>query len=62
MSTDEQLVQDILTGKSDRYREIVSRYQSKVFSVAYKVARNHKDAEDIAQDVFIKVYGSLHLF
>lgn len=62
MSTDEQLVREIITGNSECYREIVSRYQTKVFSVAFKVARNQKDAEDIAQDVFLKVYHSLHQF
>lgn len=62
MSTDEQLIREVITGNSECYREIVSRYQTKVFSVAFKVARNQKDAEDIAQDVFLKVYHSLHQF
>ncbi|MBM6618850.1 RNA polymerase sigma factor [Bacillus suaedaesalsae] len=62
MSTDEQLVREVITGNAECFREIVSRYESKVFSVAFKVARNQKDAEDIAQDVFVKVYHSLHLF
>ncbi|MFZ3587784.1 hypothetical protein ACOI1C_00630 [Bacillus sp. DJP31] len=42
MSTDEQLVHQILNGHTEQFREIVSRYQSKVCSVANKVARDQK--------------------
>jgi RNA polymerase sigma-70 factor (ECF subfamily) len=44
------------------FREIVERYQSKVFSIIYGILRNHNDAEDIAQQVFTKVYFSLRSF
>ena len=33
-----------------------------VYRVAYQFAGNHQDAEDIAQEVFVKVYRSLHSF
>lgn len=44
------------------FREIVERYQSKVFSIIYGILRNHNDAEDIAQQVFTKVYFSIKNF
>jgi RNA polymerase sigma-70 factor (ECF subfamily) len=44
------------------FREIVERYQSKVFSIIYGILRNHNDAEDIAQQVFTKVYFSIKSF
>jgi RNA polymerase sigma-70 factor, ECF subfamily len=44
------------------FGEIVDRYQSKVFSIIYGVLRNHNDAEDIAQQVFSKVYFSIRNF
>ena len=44
------------------FREIVERYQSKVFSIIYGILRNRNDAEDIAQQVFAKVYFSLKNF
>src|SRR6202167_453403 len=43
-------------------REIVERYQAKVFSIIYGILRNHNDAEDIAQQVFSKVYFSIRNF
>ncbi|MFD1737047.1 RNA polymerase sigma factor [Bacillus salitolerans] len=62
MSTDEQLVKKILTGQTECFREIVSRYEKKVWAIAYKVSKSEKDAEDIAQDVFLQVYKSIHVF
>jgi RNA polymerase sigma-70 factor (ECF subfamily) len=44
------------------FREIVERYQAKVFSIIYGILRNHNDAEDIAQQVFAKVYFSVRNF
>ena len=44
------------------FREIVERYQSKVFSIIYGILRNHNDAEDISQQVFAKVYFSIGNF
>jgi RNA polymerase sigma-70 factor, ECF subfamily len=44
------------------FREIVERYQNKVFSIIYGILRNHNDAEDIAQQVFAKIYFSIGNF
>ena len=41
------------------FREIVERYQAKVYSIIFGILRNRNDAEDIAQQVFAKVYFSL---
>ena len=44
------------------FRELVERYQAKIFSILYGILRNHNDAEDIAQQVFRKVYFSIQNF
>ena len=44
------------------FSEIVERYQTKVFSIIYGILRNHNDAEDIAQQVFAKIYFSIGNF
>jgi RNA polymerase sigma-70 factor (ECF subfamily) len=44
------------------FRALVERYQSKVYSIIYGILRNHNDAEDIAQQVFAKVYFSINNF
>jgi RNA polymerase sigma-70 factor, ECF subfamily len=44
------------------FREIVDRYQAKVFSIIFGILRNRNDAEDIAQQVFAKIYFSIRNF
>jgi len=62
-TTDEAaLVRRIQAGDEMAFREIVERYQSKVFSIIFGILRNHNDAEDIAQQVFAKIYFSIKNF
>lgn len=56
------LVRRIQSGDEMAFREMVERYQTKVFSIIYGILRNHNDAEDIAQQVFAKVYFSIRNF
>jgi RNA polymerase sigma-70 factor (ECF subfamily) len=56
------LVQRAQAGDEVAFREIVERYQSKVFSIIHGIVRQRNDVEDIAQQVFAKVYLSLRNF
>jgi RNA polymerase sigma-70 factor (ECF subfamily) len=56
------LVRRMQNGDEMAFREVVDRYQSKVFSIIYGILRNRNDAEDIAQQVFAKVYFSIRGF
>src|SRR6202142_4027786 len=49
-------------GDEAAFREIVEHYQSKVFSIIHGIVRQRNDVEDIAQQVFAKVYFSLRSF
>lgn len=57
-----ELVRRVQARDELAFREIVDRYQSKVFSIIYGILRNRNDAEDIAQQVFTKVYFSIGNF
>jgi RNA polymerase sigma-70 factor (ECF subfamily) len=62
-STEEaSLVRRIQAHDEFAFREIVERYQAKVFSIIYGILRNRNDAEDIAQQVFAKIYFSIKNF
>src|SRR5579863_2985442 len=61
-SDEAALVRRIQARDEMAFREIVDRYQAKVFSIIYGILRNHNDAEDIAQQVFSKVYFSIRNF
>ncbi len=56
------LVRRAQAGDQMAFRDIVERFQAKVFSIIYGILRNRNDAEDIAQQVFAKVYFSLPNF
>ncbi len=56
------LVRRVQAGDELAFREIVERYQNKVHSIIYGILRNRNDAEDIAQQVFAKVYFSIRSF
>ncbi len=62
-TSDESLLVRRVQAKDEMaFREIVERYQSKVFSIIYGILRNHNDAEDISQQVFAKIYFSIGNF
>src|SRR5947207_3502040 len=61
-SDEAALVRRVQAGDEMAFREVVERFQSKIFSIIYGILRNHNDAEDIAQQVFAKVYFSIRNF
>src|SRR5436190_15103700 len=61
-SEEAALVRRVQAGDEMAFREVVERFQTKIFSIIYGILRNHNDAEDIAQQVFAKVYFSIRNF
>ena len=59
---DSDLVSRAAGGDPTAFQALVERHRSMVYRVAYQFAGNHHDAEDIAQEVFLKVYRSLDRF
>ena len=59
---DTDLINEVLAGNSSAYAEIVDRHKRFVFTLAMRFAKNREDAEEIAQDCFVKAYRSLHTF
>lgn len=62
ISQEADLVRRVQARDELAFREIVDRYQSKIFSIIYGILRNRNDAEDIAQQVFTKIYFSINNF
>jgi len=61
-SEEADLVRRVQARDELAFREIVDRYQSKIFNIIYGILRNRNDAEDIAQQVFAKIYFSINSF
>jgi RNA polymerase sigma-70 factor (ECF subfamily) len=62
MADDIRLARRIRTGDQSAFRELVERHQSRILRVLYGILNHRADAEDVAQDVFAKVYFSIHRF
>lgn len=56
------LVSRARQGDLDAYDELVKRYQERIYATVYHMTANHEDANDIAQDAFIKAYQALKSF
>jgi RNA polymerase sigma factor (sigma-70 family) len=59
---DNYYIEKVIAGQTNYFSYIVERYQDIVFSIALKVLKNREDAEEMAQESFIKAYKSLHTF
>ena len=57
--TDMQLIEACLNGDKECFSEIVNRYKNLVYSIILRQARDDEDPNDIAQDVFLKIYKNL---
>ena len=60
--TDITLINEILAGNTAQYAILVKRHQRFVFTLAMRFAKNREDAEEVAQDCFIKAYKALGTF
>jgi len=61
--TDEsELVRKAREGDMDAYDSLVRRYQERIYSTIYHMTSNHEDANDLAQEAFIKAYQALKSF
>jgi RNA polymerase sigma-70 factor, ECF subfamily len=58
----DEMIERCLNGDQAAWESIVRLYRRKVFNVAYKFVGRHDQAEDLTQDVFLKLYKSLDTF
>jgi RNA polymerase sigma-70 factor (family 1) len=57
MNTQEyQLLQELIAGDAEAFKEIYELYQDKIFAFAYKLTKSRDNSEDIVQEVFIKLW------
>lgn len=62
METEKTLIERIKLGDKDSFRILVDRYSNKVFSLIISIVNNKEDAQELTQDVFVKVYFSISKF
>lgn len=59
---DTEIINRILQGETHCYAELVKKYQDYVFTLTMRFTKNREDAEEVAQDIFIKAFRSLSDF
>lgn len=60
--SDIELISKTMTGDQSAYAELIKRHQRFVFTLAIRFTKNREDAEEVAQDCFVKAFRSLGSF
>jgi len=59
---EKELISDLKRGKETAYRSLVHQFQERLIHIAYGITLDREDSMDIVQEVFLKVYTSIHTF
>lgn len=62
LKEDSYYISEVLSGNTSAYAKLVEKYQSLAYTLALRMVKNSQDAEEIAQDAFVKAYASLKSF
>ena len=60
--TDMELIESCLRGSQDCFAELITRYKNLVYSIILKMTKDGEEANDLAQDVFLKLYKNLRSY
>ena len=60
--SDVELIESFLDGGEGAFNEIVERHKKRIYYAAYRMVKNHEDAMDLSQEVFIRAYKSIRYF
>ncbi|MDR6733414.1 RNA polymerase sigma factor [Sphingobacterium sp. 2149] len=61
-TSDEKLIEEVFNGNMMSFSILIERYSSFVFQIVIKITGDREFAEEITQDIFLKVYKNLHKF
>lgn len=59
---DLRIVREVMGGRTERFRDLVTRYQNLVAGIAWRSGCRRDDVEDVVSEVFLKVYRNLHQY
>jgi len=60
--SDAAIVRLVLRGQSAAYAVLVRRYERRIYAIVRRMVRTHEDADDLAQETFVRAYQSLGTF
>ena len=59
---DPELIRRVIAGQTEQFRPLIDRYQSPIFRFAFGLLGNHDEAQDVAQETFLKAFSNLASF
>ena len=59
---DDEIIKRCLSGEIEAFRYLVEKYQIRIINTCFKYTKNLVDAEDVAQEVFLRAYDNLNNF
>ncbi len=62
INNDQYIINQVIEGDTKAFSILVDRYKDLVFTLAIRMLKQREEAEEVSQDVFIKVFKSLHKF
>ena len=57
--SDQHYIDKILQGETNSFAVLVDRYKDMIFTLALKMVKNREEAEEVAQDTYIKISGPI---
>lgn len=60
--SDDIYIDQVLNGNNQAFAMLVDKYKTLVYTVAFRILKNHEDTEEIVQDAFVKAYQALGNF
>jgi RNA polymerase sigma-70 factor (ECF subfamily) len=62
LQTDQELVDLARRGDAEAFGQLIDRYQQKIYNLTYHMTSNREEAEDLAQEAFLRSYKALDRF
>jgi len=62
MNSDQIYIDKVLSGDTNAFAYLVNKYKDMTYTIAIKIVKSHEDAEEVAQDSFLKAYEKLNTF
>ncbi len=57
--TDAELIERVVNGNAASFEPLITKYQGRIFAIARRYTNNESDAQDVAQEIWIKAYSKL---
>ena len=62
MNEEARLIEEAKAGNLEAFEQLILQHEKRIYNYCYRMTNNREDAEDLSQEIFIKVYKNLNSF